>query len=82
MFNYTTPKEVVFTYQENWVVPISAIDGAGAPYTGHARGQKESVEWDGPFVAGRPHGKFSILWGGRDGGEVYFEHGKQVTAKS
>lgn len=62
-------------YKCNTVIPELAKNPDGTPYTGRASGSAGQADWSGNFEGGVPHGKFSIEWGGRHGGYVYFEHG-------
>lgn len=76
------PNEVVFQYEQNFVVPVSATNPDGTPYVGRAEGSNGSADWWGSFVEGRPHGQFQIYSGGMHGGPCTFENGRPVELKS
>ena len=71
--------DVAFECEETGVVPVSAYDNSGELYSGPAEGDFGAAYWTGQFVAGRPHGKFSVFWGGIQGGDVCFQDGEQVN---
>ena len=81
MFDRASPMDVLFEYEENLVVPISANCANGSPFTGNAKGANGAADWSGPFVDGRPHGAFMIEWGGIRGGHCMFENGRRVETK-
>ncbi|MEC5400087.1 hypothetical protein [Uliginosibacterium sp. H1] len=67
-----------FEYDGVSSVPILALGRNGKPYTGKAHGAHGSADWGGFFQDGRPHGRFSIMWGGQRGEYWVFEHGTRV----
>lgn len=72
------PSDVVFEYVGDEVIPAFAKSATGSAYTGNAEGAIGAADWYGPFVDGRPHGTFLIIWGGIKGGNVQYHQGQYI----
>jgi hypothetical protein len=73
---------IIFESEENKVVPVFAKIVKGTPYTGFASGSSGSADWSGSYENGLPHGKFTIFWGDKHGGDVFFEHGQSIDKRT
>jgi hypothetical protein len=80
----TFEKDLILRFDNNKVVPSSAMTTSGAPFSGTAYGtffgdRYGCTEWSGPFENGAPHGVFSIYENCNMGElRVSYEHGSAV----